>query len=202
MRIDICTAQKLIKNYTKYHWATINQYCPSLLNSGQQPPVQDSRSVWFSFEELQGFISAAQNANLSANGIRFYFGEYSEDIIKSEINTLNNFVNGTITPADAGVDTDINTLNQRIANLQQYTPGMQTLVMIPTVSDPATNLNCDFNIAQPQGSDISDFSDITAMAAENHGGMVPPPYDDAGLSNDSYGPVCGAYFMDVADGVQ
>ena len=56
MRIDIATAQQLVSNYKQNHWAAINQNCISL-DQNPVPGIKDSRSVWFSLDELNDFIS-------------------------------------------------------------------------------------------------------------------------------------------------
>ncbi len=165
MQIKISTAKKLINNYKQNHWTVINGSCPSLHQNIAYPNVQDSRSVWFNLQDLQNFIDTA--SQLNADGVRFYFGEYSQDIIQDEL--LNN--PGII---------------QSVPNFSHYT-GLHTLVMIPTTKDQ-NNVSRDFNIndvnnagGAPAANLPADFSNGGQLSAENHGSLIPPPYYVGGM---------------------
>jgi len=178
MRIDINTAQEMIQQYTIGHGNIIKQYYAPF-NQNANPAVQDSRSVWFSCEELSSFLKAIQAAG--GNGIRFYFGEYTNETIPA-ITDLDNL-------SSANCDLNQTDLADRITNLSQCVPNMQTLVMIPT--NRVGGVDRDFNIV----SSSNDFSNPTDLTAEDHGGMVPPPAD----FNGNYNALCGAMFLDIVD---
>ena len=160
MQIDISTAKKLINNYKQNHWTVINGSCPSLHANPNFPHVQDSRSVWFSIDDLQDFIDRATDGG--ADGVRFYFGEYSQDIIDAELQKGI----GNVMP-----------------DFHNYT-GLHTLVLIPTALDNA-GISRDFNmqslanIKAADGTTVPHFPSAFSnqdMAAENHGSLTPPPY--------------------------
>lgn len=180
MRIDIATAQELISNYKQNHWTIINGCCPSLRQNPAYPNVEDSRSVWFSLDDLQNFINDINAAN--GNGIRFYFGEYSADIINAYIMQMQQNP-----PQNANGNAQA-----AIANISQCV-GLQTIVMIPTALNASTNLNCDFNIVTQDTT----FDNPGDLAAENHGSMIPPPWPRTGGQSIDYTDSCGAYFMDL-----
>lgn len=158
MRIDIATAKKLISNYRQNHWTIINGACPSLRQNPAYPHVQDSRSVWFDLDTLQNFIDDTRA--MQGNGVRFYFGEYSQDIVN-----------------------DITVNHKQMVNenpsIQQYA-GLHTLVLIPTTREGV--FNRDFNCCDLDANNApllpANFSNLTDFIAENHGSMVPPPYDN------------------------
>ena len=157
MRIDISTALHLVNNYKTNHWATINQYCPSLHETPGYPNVQDSRSVWLSLSDLQAFIATICQYN--ADGIRFYFGEYSQAIV------------------DATIAADPNIVNQ-VPGFAGYA-GLHTVVLMPTAFNGT--YHCDFNYSDPlntpgQAHLPSDFTNWNCMAAEDHGQLIPPPF--------------------------
>jgi hypothetical protein len=122
MRIDLSFAKALVSNYRKNHWSMINggngrPACPSLLQNPNFPTVQDSRSVWFSLDDLKDFIAEIESTTATGElGVRIYFGEYSTAMLTTQ-------------PQNA-----------------QYA-GLHTLLMVPTVEkadgfnhdfDPAT----------------------------------------------------------------
>jgi hypothetical protein len=139
MRIKTSIAQKLVNNYTQNHWEIIN-------NSPDFTNIQDSQSVWFNINDLQDFINDITDQK--ADGIRIYFGEYSDDVIQDILSD----------PPSAAA----------IPNIQQYS-GLHTLVMIPTRPN-AAGVSCDFN---PDGQGFDNPDDL---CAENHGSMNPPPF--------------------------
>ena len=56
-----------IKNYKRERW----------VQNSERLGKEDSLSVWYSVEELQQFLEMAKDHG--ADGIRMYFGAYSED---------------------------------------------------------------------------------------------------------------------------
>jgi hypothetical protein len=56
-----------IDNYTKERWAANSEHIGK----------SDSRSVWYSIEELEEFLATAKENG--ANGVRMYFAVYSND---------------------------------------------------------------------------------------------------------------------------
>lgn len=182
MRIDVATAQELIQNYKQNHWTIINGCCPSLKENPNYPDVQDSRAVWFSLEELNAFIKAITAAG--GTGIRFYFGEYSADIVNNAVNAMANNQNGMDNTVPA------NQLNARIANIGAGT-GLQTIVMVPTSVDGNGN-NADFNMVDHSFT----FNNPGDLACENHGGFAPPPWPSQ-MAGNTYQATTGAYFLDL-----
>ncbi len=148
MQITTSMAQKLVNNYKNNHWKTLNTYCASL-KQNNAPNAQDSRCVWFSLDDLQQFIT--QIAGQNADGIRIYFGEYSQDVI----NEMNN-------------DDE---LAGCIPNVELYN-GLATVVLIPTTD--IDGVSTDFN---PAAQDYSNPDDLSAF---NHGSLVPPPFNVSG----------------------
>jgi len=148
MRISASIAKKLVNNYTQNHWAIINS-SPNFTN------IQDSRSVWFDIGYLQKFISQLPP---ETDGIRIYFGEYSDDVIHEILQDQN--------------------LAQAIPNISQYS-GLHTLVMIPTMPD-ADGVSYDFNMTDEDYN--PDFSNPHALIAENHGTLQPPPFTSSAAS--------------------
>ncbi len=57
----------LVKNYKKERW----------VHNSERIGKEDSLSVWYSIEELEAFI--AKSKDHGGDGVRFYFGAYSED---------------------------------------------------------------------------------------------------------------------------
>jgi len=157
MRIDISIAMQLVNNYKTNHWATINKYCPSITQKPGYPNVQDSRCVWVSLTDLQAFIATISQYN--ADGIRIYFGEYSQAIV------------------DAAIAADPTIVN-KIPGFADYA-GLHTVLLMPTASDGT--YHCDFNYSDPLNQPgkahlPSDFTNWTDMAAEDNGQLIPPPY--------------------------
>jgi hypothetical protein len=57
----------VIRNYKKERW----------VNNSKHIGKEDSLSVWFSIDEIEEFLAKAKDHG--GDGIRFYFGAYSED---------------------------------------------------------------------------------------------------------------------------
>ena len=175
MRIDLGTAAELIVNYKLNQWQAINNSCPSIQNlkNAGNPTLVDSRSVWFSATELQGFLDDIILAG--GNGIRFYYGAYTNDIVSD--------------PQNAG------------AGIGQYN-GLHTLVLIPTQAG-AHGMPCDFNLDPDNAANLSGTSEYPS--AMNHGSMAPPPWPpppaaiNKGAAPDLsyYNNNSGAYFLDL-----
>jgi hypothetical protein len=142
MRITTSIAKKLVNNYKQNHWAIIN-------NSPDFTNIQDSRSVWFDIGYLRKFLSELPE---ETDGIRIYFGEYSDDVIQEILQNPD--------------------LAQAIPNISQYS-GLHTLVMIPTMPD-VDGVSYDFNMTDPNCN--PDFSNPHGLIAENHGTLQPPPF--------------------------
>ena len=183
MRIDVATAQKLIQNYKQNHWTVINGCCPSLKLNANYPDVEDTRAVWFSLEELNAFIRAIQTAG--GTGVRFYFGEYSADIVAQATTDMANNTNGMDNTVPA------NQLQARIANVEIGT-GLQTIVMVPTSVDGNGN-NADYNIANQSFN----FNNPADLSCENHGSLAPPPPWPSQMAGTTYRATTGAYFLDL-----
>ncbi len=173
MRINVETAIELIQNYKNNHLQAINDNCISLQDENGLTIKEDSRSVWFSLSDLISLINDVQSKG--GNGIRFYFGEYSQNIIDNALPVIQ-----AVDPAAA-------------ANMAQY-KGMATLVLVPTKLDVNFN-NADFNVV----SGTYDFGvrhrgDLVAM---NHGGMIPPPWPEVMNAPTTYQESCGASLLDL-----
>lgn len=63
-------AEELINNYKKTRW----------VHSSERIGKKDSLSVWYSVEELEGFLDMIKNAG--GDGIKMHFGVYSDDFQK------------------------------------------------------------------------------------------------------------------------
>lgn len=63
-------AEELIRNYKKERWA----------HSSERLGMADSLSVWYSVEELEGFLNMIKEAG--GDGIKLHFGVYDEKTAK------------------------------------------------------------------------------------------------------------------------
>lgn len=166
-------ALTMVKNYTDNHLAVINDSL-SLAQlrtsvNGTLSPT-DSRSVWFSLEDLNTFIqqiqdgvSSANNTGLGDLGIRFYFAQYPE--------------------AGSPLWSD-KKLSAELASQAQYA-GMETLILVPTYNDSnGEDVDFDPNITDGNGNPLSilDIYDPNAgnlpgkICVMNHGTLCPPPW--------------------------
>jgi len=199
----------MIDRYRQHHWEAINQYCPSIYNQNSTDPNNpnlytpadpnnavrvDARSAWFSLETLKAFINTIETrtcANTAPNcmpalGVRIYYAEYPTDATELQTYAPEN---GTIDPTYAG---------------------MHTLLMIPTYDAGANHIDfdpdqmvagnpCPATSIFDSGSAMISGS-ITALAAQNHGGLAPPPfYYGGGMSTGQGYWNGGAYFMRYVD---
>lgn len=170
--IDTAFAKKLIKNYGTNHYAAINTYCSSIINSPNNPGVVDSRCVWYSIDQLKQFIKeieAITYQNSPANdvelGIRFYFGEYPDDEA------------------------------QLPANIPTTHAGLHTLVLVPTFHDDVNDVERDFDPSEFQSNLMPapiDPDKTGAMVAMNNGILTPPPDVSSAFPH-------GLDFMIIAD---
>jgi hypothetical protein len=65
--VDTAHVNTLIRNYKQERWRQNSEHIGK----------EDTLSVWYSLEELEGFIQKAKYSG--ANGIRLYFGVYPEN---------------------------------------------------------------------------------------------------------------------------
>jgi hypothetical protein len=70
--VDTKHVDSLLRTYKKERW----------IHNSKRIGKADSLSVWYSIEELQEFITTAQKNG--ADGIKMYFGTYSEETAKNE----------------------------------------------------------------------------------------------------------------------
>ncbi len=71
--VDTKHVDSLLRTYKKERW----------IHNSKRIGKADSLSVWYSIEELQEFIATAQKNG--ADGIKMYFGTYSEESTKDEL---------------------------------------------------------------------------------------------------------------------
>ncbi len=188
--INANLAKLLIKNYGDNHLATINSN-PALTALRQPGSTSDSRAAWFSLEDLKRFITQIEsNTYVNCNdvagplGIRFYYGEYP----------------GRTSPLWG---TPVLPIGAPLF-LERYA-GMHTLLLVPTHTDNAMNVDFDPTFANDNGTPmpITQVFQIVAPTPEtatnvlmmNHGQLAPPPYSVIG----QFGPTIGAYMIDIAN---
>lgn len=70
--VDTKHVDSLLSTYKKERW----------IHNSKRIGKADSLSVWYSIDELQEFIATAQKNG--ADGIKMYFGAYSEEVAKDE----------------------------------------------------------------------------------------------------------------------
>jgi hypothetical protein len=63
----------IIRNYKQERW----------VNNSKHIGKEDSLSVWFTIEELEAFMAKAKSHG--ADGMRFYFGAYSDDYAETPL---------------------------------------------------------------------------------------------------------------------
>ena len=71
--VDTKHVDSLLRTYKKERW----------IHNSKRIGKADSLSVWYSIEELQEFIATAQKNG--ADGIKMYFGTYSEESTTDEL---------------------------------------------------------------------------------------------------------------------
>ncbi len=188
-------ALTMVKNYTDNHLQVINDSLSlaqlrTSVNGTLSP--SDSRSVWFSLDDLKAFIHQIETGVTSTStqatgdlGIRVYFAQYPENG-----SPLWNQPN----------------LSAELASQTQYA-GMETLILVPTYNDAnGDDVDFDPHIADNNGNPISivDIYDPAAgnlpnkVGVMNHGTLMPPPFKPkiAGNTSSNY---VGAGLMAVAD---
>ena len=150
-KIPVDDIKAMINKYKTERQELVNVN-PTLRNSyGNQ--FSDTRSVWFSIDELKNFISEAENENPGnkLNGLRMYFVVY---------------------PEKQNVESDY--LRAVPENLRNQT----SLVLIPTYYDSTNKLTRDFSPSsspsQAAGSGAERRLPQLTTLAMNHGALCPP----------------------------
>ncbi len=188
-------ALTMVKNYTDNHLTVINDSL-SLAQlrtsvNGTLSPT-DSRSVWFSLDDLKAFIHQIErgvtNTSTQATGdlgIRIYFAQYPE--------------------SGSPLWSDVK-LSAELSSQAQYA-GMETVILVPTYNDANGNdVDFDPNIADNNGNPISiaDIYDPNAgnlpnkVGVMNHGTLMPPPWPINGIASTATNHY-GAGFMALCD---
>jgi len=203
-------AVRMIHRYRINHWEAVNKNCPSIINQNgtnctictpDNPsfynPLEglydtnkiDARSAWFSLETLKKFIHTIESQTCNNKpascpvprlGVRIYYAEYPT--------------------TKAGIDS----FQQYGAAIDYTYAGLHTLLMIPTF-DLDSNVHVDFDPSKISTCPLTSVFDsagivgstITALSAQNHGGLAPPPVYASGPGG--YWTVSGAYFMRYVD---
>ncbi len=189
-------ALAMVKNYTDNHLQVIND---SLSLAQLRTSVHgtlspsDSRSVWFSLDDLNAFIQQIQDGVKSTCtgatgdlGIRIYFAQYPE-----AGNPLWNDPN----------------VQSELSNQSKYA-GMETVILVPTYNDANGNdVDFDPNISDGQGNPSS-LGDIYSgpsaslpnkIGVMNHGNLMPPPFVISATGLAQIEDYMGATFMELAD---
>lgn len=147
---------------------------------------EDSRSVWFSTNQLKRLIHEMEstmlaNKNTPELGVRFYFTEYPDSASFSKYPYFSD------------------------------TPKMyqkrHSLLMVPTYNDEGKNIDFDFKAAFKDGkpqtfaesmraklgdgrkamkSQVVGSTELGLTSADNRGGLRPPPKDDEANLSNSY----------------
>ncbi|MCD6011513.1 MAG: hypothetical protein K0Q79_1375 [Flavipsychrobacter sp.] len=147
-------AKGLVSNYKNNQWAIINSnFLPNY-------DIRDSRCVWFSIDELQGFLDSIKQPNaqeVNATGVRIYFGAYSTDTpgAQANYNHLHTLLMiATHSAADGkNYDFDAATGRSDFANLQMIT-ALNQGHLVP----PPFNVDGPSNMYQ-QGNLFMDYAD-------------------------------------------
>jgi len=175
----------LAKNYKDQQLTAINNN----LNVGQS----DARSVWFDLETLKRFIHEIEtqtcgkcdNNSSQRLGVRIYYGAYPTD---------------TTTWTDSLWAT-------ALAGVPASYAGKHTVMMVPTYHNEANNTEVDFDPRYVTSgcnfTNIESFYNnmkenppvnitltvLSGMAttAQNHGQLIPPPYDVMGIVDEGAG---------------
>jgi hypothetical protein len=71
--VDTTHVDNVIRNYKQHRWANNSKYIGK----------EDSLSVWFSIDEIEEFLAKAKEHG--GDGIRFYFGAYSNDFAEQPL---------------------------------------------------------------------------------------------------------------------
>lgn len=71
--VDTTHVDNVIRNYKQHRWANNSKYIGK----------EDSLSVWFSIDEIEEFLAKAKDHG--GDGIRFYFGAYSNDFAEQPL---------------------------------------------------------------------------------------------------------------------
>lgn len=189
-------ALTMVKNYTDNHLKVIND---SLSLAQLRTSVDgtlspsDSRSVWFSLEDLKAFIKQIEKGVDTVTsgatgdlGIRIYFAQYPE--ISSPLWNSND-------------------LSAELSSQIQYS-GMETVILVPTYNDADGN-DVDFDpyIADIDGNPSSldvIFNSPSGVLPNkigvmNHGNLMPPPFVVSATGGTQIEDYMGATFMELAD---
>lgn len=183
--------KSLVDNYRNRQLSAINgQYYTNAGAEGGTPADGDARSVWFDMEVIKRFIYEIESKTCDACttptktlGIRIYYGTYPDTSVWSD---------PVWAEALEGVDPSY--------------AGKHTVMFVPTYRDSTgadidfdpnhVNSSCDFSViddfynkmksGNPANVTLTVLSSINT-SVQNHGQMVPPPYDDAQILNRGAG---------------
>lgn len=111
--VDTKHVDTIIRNYKQERW----------LQNSQRLGKEDSLSVWFSVEEVEGFLEKIKSHG--GDGIKFYFGAYSNDFAeRPEYAGRQTIVMvGTKSKENGAVDKDIYVDNGGVNSILAYNVG-------------------------------------------------------------------------------
>ncbi|UMB53020.1 hypothetical protein MKD41_11825 [Lutibacter sp. A64] len=78
-------AKELNQQFIKTRSGELNKIVQKLDNN---PTEKDALSTWFSIEEIKNYINYVESKNKNVNGLRVYFGSYSNAQNKSKQKNL------------------------------------------------------------------------------------------------------------------
>lgn len=160
----------LISKETSYLLA--NNYKESIARSDYNNPNNpDSRSVWFSYDEMKKYMCVLENeykkthegnTDLSKLGIRVYFGRYPKQDALQEINDLKDIFDRNVVSNRTLPDGQA-----RIEYGEKH-----CVFFVPTYYDETNRINKDF-MTERLVTDPKAPSGILLLN-KNHGGLAPP----------------------------
>jgi hypothetical protein len=174
---------------------------------------RDSRSVWFSLEKLKQFIYEIETNTCQSNcktkklGVRIYFSVYPNVDSANWKTAYGGHLGG-----------DYGKLPKEYTN-------MQTLLMVPTISQNGLNTDFDYRYFDKQSCTAAAIDTVFEASVNsgqnmrflgptgeddgstnlNHGNLAPPPYDNESGGSRLYRtvtrPCYGTRFMNYIDGM-
>lgn len=78
-------AKELNKQFVKTRSGELNKIVQKL---DDNPEEKDALSTWFSLDEIKNYIAYVESKNANVNGLRVYYGSYSDKDIKSKKKNL------------------------------------------------------------------------------------------------------------------
>ena len=115
-------AKKLNQQFVKTRSKDLNRIVKK--ESGN-PKKEDALSCWFSLEELKNYITYVESKALDVNGLRVYFGAYSNTDKKQEKKDLSTvfFVPTRLKPGSSQKDGVAGGVNSDIGNVDGLNAG-------------------------------------------------------------------------------